>query len=275
MANKETAVIVGVGPGLGAALARRFATADFIVAIAARDQSKLHAIATAIGPDVHAYCCDVTEEDQVDRLFQAVEQELGAPGVAIHNAGPYLRKSILDTTKDDLEGCWRSTCLGGFLVGRAAARIMVPRGRGTILFTGATASLRGSALFHNTAVGKFGLRAIAQSMARELQPKGVHVAHVVSTVPSTPRTSGLSLATAIPKAFFRPKTSPKPTTSSIASATARGRKNSTFDPGRKSSRNGSASLDGNLSSSTDGWRTVRFLTPEAGRYIRSSHADTS
>jgi NAD(P)-dependent dehydrogenase (short-subunit alcohol dehydrogenase family) len=179
MANKETAVIVGVGPGLGAALARRFATADFIVAIAARDQSKLHAIATAIGPDVHAYCCDVTEEDQVDRLFQAVEQELGAPGVAIHNAGPYLRKSILDTTKDDLEGCWRSTCLGGFLVGRAAARIMVPRGRGTILFTGATASLRGSALFHNTAVGKFGLRAIAQSMARELQPKGVHVAHVV------------------------------------------------------------------------------------------------
>ena len=79
MANKETAVIVGVGPGLGAALARRFSSADFIVAIAARDQSKLHAIATAIGPDVHAYCCDVTEEDQVDRLFQAVEQELGTP----------------------------------------------------------------------------------------------------------------------------------------------------------------------------------------------------
>jgi NAD(P)-dependent dehydrogenase (short-subunit alcohol dehydrogenase family) len=104
MPNKETAVIVGVGSGLGAALARRFSTADFIVAIAARDQSKLHAIATAIGPDVHAYHCDVTEEDQVEWLFQAVEQDLGAPGVAIHNAGPYVRKSILDSTKDDLEG---------------------------------------------------------------------------------------------------------------------------------------------------------------------------
>jgi NAD(P)-dependent dehydrogenase (short-subunit alcohol dehydrogenase family) len=86
MANKETAVIVGVGPGLGAALTRRFSTADFIVAIAARDQSKLHAIASAIGPDVHAYHCDVTEEDRIERLFQAVEQDLGAPGVAIHNA---------------------------------------------------------------------------------------------------------------------------------------------------------------------------------------------
>jgi NAD(P)-dependent dehydrogenase (short-subunit alcohol dehydrogenase family) len=121
----------------------------------------------------------VTVEDQVEQLFDAVQRELGAPSIAIHNVGAYLRKSILESTKDDLEMCWRLCCLGGFLVGRAAARIMVPRGRGTILFTGATSSLRGAALFHNNAVAKFGVRAISQSMARELQPRGVHVAHVV------------------------------------------------------------------------------------------------
>ena len=179
MVTKETAVIVGVGPGLGAALARRFSAAGLSVAIAARDQAKVQAIATAIGPDVRAYGCDVTDEDQVDQLFRAVEYDLGAPHVAIHNVGAYLRKSILESTKDDFEMCWRLCCLGGFLVGRAAARIMVPQGHGTILFTGATSSLRGAALFHNNAVAKFGLRAVAQSMARELQPMGVHVAHVV------------------------------------------------------------------------------------------------
>jgi NAD(P)-dependent dehydrogenase (short-subunit alcohol dehydrogenase family) len=179
MSDKEAAVIVGVGPGLGAALARRFSAAGLLVAIAGRDQSKVQDIATAIGPDVHAYGCDVTVEDQVKQLFDAVQRELGAPSIAIHNVGAYLRKSILESTKDDLEMCWRLCCLGGFLVGRAAARIMVPRGRGTILFTGATSSLRGAALFHNNAVAKFGVRAISQSMARELQPMGVHVAHVV------------------------------------------------------------------------------------------------
>jgi NAD(P)-dependent dehydrogenase (short-subunit alcohol dehydrogenase family) len=97
----------------------------------------------------------------------------------VYNAGAFQRASILEASTADFERCWRFGCLGGFLAGREAAKIMVARGSGTILFTGATASLRGSAQFFNLAVGKFGLRALAQSMARELGPQGVHVAHVI------------------------------------------------------------------------------------------------
>lgn len=179
MSEREVAIIVGAGPGLGAALARRFSAAGLIVAVGGRDLSKSKKIAASIGPAVHAFQCDATVEHQVEHLFDAVEQELGAPSLAIHNVGAYLRKSILESTLDDLESCWRLCCRGGFLVGRAAARKMVPRGRGTILFTGATSGVRGAALFHNNAVAKAGVRALSQSMARELQPMGVHVAHIV------------------------------------------------------------------------------------------------
>ena len=175
----EVAVIGGVGPGLGAALARRFASAGRSVAAAARDLSALTALAATIEPKVHPYACDVTDEAQVEGLFHQVEADLGVPGVAIHNAAGYMRQSLLDTSQNDFERCWRVVCLGGFLVGRAAAPMMAPRGQGTILFTGATASIRGSALFQNFASAKFGLRGLAQSMARELQPRGLHVAHVV------------------------------------------------------------------------------------------------
>lgn len=104
------------------------------------------------------------------------------PALAVFNAGAFVRKGVLDTTLEEFERCWRVGCLGGFLVGREAARAMLGRStahKGTIIFTGATASLRGGAQFHNLAVGKFGLRALAQSMGRELQPQGIHVAHVV------------------------------------------------------------------------------------------------
>jgi NAD(P)-dependent dehydrogenase (short-subunit alcohol dehydrogenase family) len=187
MDEREVAVIVGVGPGLGCALARRCARAEMHVAIAARDAARLETIAvecSGIGHQGRTYACDATDEAQVEALFACVVAELGEPHLVIYNAGAFVRRSILDTTAEEFERCWRVGCLGGFLVGRAAARLMsarVARGGagGTVLFTGATGSLRGSAQFHNLAVGKFGLRALAQSMARELQPQGIHVAHVV------------------------------------------------------------------------------------------------
>lgn len=182
MSEPETALIVGVGPGLGAALARCFAGAGMDVAVAARDAARMAPLAAeleASGRRVRAYACDVTKEAEVEALFGSVTADLGAPGVVVFNAGAFVRKGLLETAADEFERCWRVGCLGGFLVGRAAARLMVPRGSGSILFTGATASLRGGANFHNLAVPKFGLRALAQSMAREFGPQGVHVAHVI------------------------------------------------------------------------------------------------
>ena len=187
MDNKNCAIVVGAGPGLGAALARRFARAEMNVVMAARSIARIEALASEFSGIVHrtvALACDATREDDVRRLFAQVAQEFGAPRLVVYNAGGFVRKGILDTTAEEFERCWRAGCLGGFLVGREAARAMLAapalgRHRGTILFTGATASLRGSANFHNLAVGKFGLRALAQSMAREFQPQGIHVAHAV------------------------------------------------------------------------------------------------
>lgn len=182
--DAPVAVVVGAGSGLGAALARRFAGAGMRVAVARRDAAALKPLLDELGTAARGYACDATDEAAVRGLFEAVTRELGAPMLAAFNAGAFVRKGILDTTADEFERCWRAACLGGFLVGREAARAMLAaegrgRHRGTILFTGATASLRGGAMFHNLAVGKFGLRALAQSMAREFQPQGLHVAHVV------------------------------------------------------------------------------------------------
>lgn len=187
MERNEVAVIAGAGPGLGCALGRRFARAEMHVALAARNAAKLETLAfecSGIGHRGRAYACDATDEGAVDGLFRRVAAELGEPDLVVYNAGAFVPGSILETGAAEFERCWRVGCLGGFLVGRAAARAMTARSAkggsgGTIIFTGATASLRGSAGYHNLAVGKFGLRALAQSMARELQPKGIHVAHVV------------------------------------------------------------------------------------------------
>lgn len=178
--SAETAVVVGVGPGLGWALVRCFAEAGLQVAMAARDRDKLEGLREqAPSLPIRAYACDVADPATVERLFADVQNDLGPPDLVVFNAGAFQRGGVLEVTAEDLERCWRIGCLGGFLVGQAAARGMVERGHGTLLFTGATASLRGSAQFINLAVPKFGLRALAQSLARELGPRGVHVAHVI------------------------------------------------------------------------------------------------
>jgi len=178
-----TAIVVGVGPGLGAALCQRFANARMNVAIAARSKDRIGELADEINNymtiKARAYACDTTKPDDVRKLFEAAIEELGEPDLVVFNAGAFEPGSILDISPADFERCWKVGCLGGFLVGQAAAQRMVDRGKGTIIFTGATAAMRGSANFANLAVPKFGLRALAQSMARELGPKNVHVAHVV------------------------------------------------------------------------------------------------
>lgn len=179
MSEKDIALVVGAGPGLGAALARAFAGAGMTVAAARQDSAKLQPLMEELGDGARAYACDATDEAAVAQLFDGISADMGEPDVVVYNAGAFVKKGILESTADELERCWRIGCLGGFLVGQRAARIMEPKGRGTILFTGATASLRGGARFHNLAVPKFGLRALAQSMARELGPKGIHVAHVI------------------------------------------------------------------------------------------------
>ena len=179
---QEVAVIVGVGPGLGASLARRFACEGMAVAVAARRAEKMASLVEELGRSGgagRAYGCDATDEGQVTALLAAVREELGVPDLVVFNASGRVRKSILDIATDEFERAWRNACLGGFIVGREAARLMLPRGRGTILFTGATASVKSYAGSAGFAVGKFGLRALAQSMARELGPRGIHVAHVI------------------------------------------------------------------------------------------------
>jgi NAD(P)-dependent dehydrogenase (short-subunit alcohol dehydrogenase family) len=180
MSDRQVAVIVGVGPGLGFALVRRFARAGMAVAAGARSKERLEELLAGEPVEgARAYACDATDRAAVDRLFAQVEQDLGAPEVMVFNAGAFRPGGILEIDPGDFEQCWRIGCFAGFLVGQAAARRMVAQGHGTILFTGATAARRGSARFANLAVPKFGLRALAQSMARELGPQGVHVGHVI------------------------------------------------------------------------------------------------
>lgn len=180
MSDRQVAVIVGVGPGLGLALVKRFARAGMRVALAARSKESLEQLlAKEPVEGARVYACDATDQAAVGRLFAEVEQDLGAPEVVVFNAGAFRPGEILEIEPSEFEQCWRIGCMAGFLVGQAAARRMVAQGRGTIIFTGATAALRGSARFANLAVPKFGLRALAQSMARELGPQGVHVGHVI------------------------------------------------------------------------------------------------
>ena len=177
---REIAVVVGVGPGLGWALTKRFAEAGMQVIAAAREPSKLGLLVDADAKlGVRLEACDVAQPQEVARLFETVEKNLGQPSLVVFNAGVYEPGGILEIKPEAFERCWRVGCFGGFLVGQAAARAMMAAGAGTIIFTGATASLRGSAGFANLAAPKFGLRAIAQSMARELGSKGIHVAHVI------------------------------------------------------------------------------------------------
>ena len=176
------AVAVGAGPGIGAGFVRRFAKGGYTVVIGRRNTDSAAELITeveAAGGRAVAINIDARSEDSVSERFSEIEQDIGPIEVALYNAGANTNKPILDMPSDLFEKVWRLSCFGGFLMGREAARHMLPRGQGTILYTGATASLRGGSGFSAFASAKFGLRAVAQSLARELGPKGIHVAHVI------------------------------------------------------------------------------------------------
>jgi len=173
----ETALIVGAGRGLSASLARLFARKGLRVALAARDAEKLAPLCAETG--AKAFVCDAVEPAQVERLFTAVEAAAGAPDVVVYNASARARGPVAELVPAEVERAIMVSAFGGFLVAREAAARMVPKAHGAILFTGASASVKGYPLSAPFAMGKFALRGLAQSMARELAPQGVHVAHFV------------------------------------------------------------------------------------------------
>jgi len=177
MAEKETALIVGAGAGLSASLARLFAGADMAVALAARNKDKLSDLAAETGAGT--YACDATEPDQVAGLFAAVEKDLGAPDIVVFNASRRYRGPFAELEHAQVKEAILGTCYAGFVVAQEAAKCMLNQGHGSIFFTGASASVKGYAQSAPFAMGKFGLRGLAQSMARELAPKNIHVAHFV------------------------------------------------------------------------------------------------
>lgn len=177
MSRTETALIVGAGKGLSASLARLFAAEGMQVALAARDTSKLTDLVDETG--ALALSCDASRADEVNVLFEKVEQAFGAPDLVVYNASGRYRAAVEAIEADKLEDALKVTAFGGFLVAQAAAVRMLVRGNGTILLTGATASVKGLPGSTPFAMGKFALRGMAQCMARELAPKNIHVAHFV------------------------------------------------------------------------------------------------
>jgi len=182
MAQAKAALIIGAGESTGGAIARRFAREGFTACVTRRTADKLAPLVQAIeseGGKAHAFGSDARREEQVAELVQTIEREVGPIEVCVFNVGGNVRFPIRETTERVYRKVWEMAALAGFLVGREAAKVMVPRKRGTILFTGATASLRGGKGFAAFAGAKHALRALAQSMARELGPEGIHVAHIV------------------------------------------------------------------------------------------------
>jgi NAD(P)-dependent dehydrogenase (short-subunit alcohol dehydrogenase family) len=182
--TRAGAIVVGVGAeeGLGAALCRRFARGGLHVFVAGRTPVRLDAVTATIraaGGTATSVPTDTTSEAEVTRLFDTAEHATGVPLVVAYNAGNNQFVDFRQTEAALFEDMWRVGCFGGFLVGREAARRMTPAGRGTILFTGASGSLRGRPGFAHFAAAKAGLRMVAQAMAREFGPQGLHVAHVI------------------------------------------------------------------------------------------------
>ena len=173
----ETALIVGAGSGLSASLARLFSKEGMRVAVAARNAGKLAALAKETA--ALALACDAAVPAQVEAMFAAVEAKWGVPDLVVYNAGYRTRGPLVSLDPKEVERTIMISAYGGFLAGQAAARRMLPRGTGAIFFTGASASVKGYAESAPFAMGKFALRGLAQSMARELAPKGIHVAHFV------------------------------------------------------------------------------------------------
>eukprot|EP00897_Mesotaenium_endlicherianum_P000706 jgi/Mesen1/10636/ME000894S10205 len=187
--NKEGVrciLVMGAGDATGGAIARRFAEAGYVACLVRRRGEMLHPIVDVIkkrGGRAYGFGVDARNEEAVQALFEKIERSIGPVEVAVFNIGANVRFDVLQTTSRVYYKVWQMACFAGFLTGREAAKHMTPRGRGTILFTGATASVRGGAGFAAFAGAKFGLRALAQSMARELGPRGIHVAHVVVDAP--------------------------------------------------------------------------------------------
>jgi NAD(P)-dependent dehydrogenase (short-subunit alcohol dehydrogenase family) len=180
--NAKVALVIGAGDATGGAIARRFARGGYTACVTRRTADKLAPLVERIraeGGQAHGFASDARVEAEVQALFAKIEAEIGPIEVLVFNIGANVRFGITETTERVYRKVWEMAALAGFLVGREAARVMRPRSRGTILFTGATASLRGSAGFSAFAGAKFALRALAQSMARELGPQGIHVAHTV------------------------------------------------------------------------------------------------
>jgi NAD(P)-dependent dehydrogenase (short-subunit alcohol dehydrogenase family) len=173
----STALIVGTGQGLSASLARLFAKEGLKIALAARNIAKLADLCRNTGAE--AFACDATNPEDVARLFEDVEHRLGTPDVVIYNASARVRGPLVTLDPNEVDRSMRVSAFGGFLVAQQAVRRMLPLGQGAILFTGASASVKGYPESAPFAMGKFALRGLAQSMARELNPKGIHVAHVV------------------------------------------------------------------------------------------------
>jgi NAD(P)-dependent dehydrogenase (short-subunit alcohol dehydrogenase family) len=182
MRTHKVCCVIGAGDATGSAIARRFAREGYEVCVARRTEAALAPLVESIqaeGGTAHAFGLDARREEALTAFVDHVESFIGPIEVMVFNVGGNVRFPILETTTQKYFKVWEMCAMAGFLAGREAARVMVPRGRGTILFTGATASLRGAAGFSAFAGGKAALRALAQSMARELGPKNVHVAHVI------------------------------------------------------------------------------------------------
>lgn len=178
----SVALVVGAGDFIGAAIAKRFAAGGYVAAVGRRKAEKLGTLVAEIGARggrARAFALDAREEENVQAVFAAIERELGPLEVVVFNVGANVTFPLVETTSRVFRKVWEMACLGGFLTGREAARAMLPRRRGSIFFTGATASLRGGKGYAAFASAKFGLRALAQTMARELGPENIHVAHLV------------------------------------------------------------------------------------------------
>ena len=178
----KVALVIGAGDATGGAVARRFAREGYVACVTRREAEKLVSLTTQIeaeGGRARGFGSDARDESQVTELFATIEREVGPVEVMVFNIGANVNFPIREMTERVYRKVWEMAALAGFLTGREAARVMTPRGRGTIIFTGATASLRGGPGFAAFAGAKFALRALAQSMARELGPQGIHVAHPI------------------------------------------------------------------------------------------------
>lgn len=180
--QNKVAIVIGAGDATGSAIAKRFAIEGYTIVATRRQQAALLPLVEEIeshGGKVHAFGCDARDEEAMVNLFKQVEEQIGQIDTVIFNIGANVRFSITETTARVYRKVWEMATFSGFLTGREAAKVMLPRRNGTIIFTGATASMRGSSGFCAFSGAKFALRSLAQSMARELGPKGIHVVHSI------------------------------------------------------------------------------------------------